>query len=271
MTAPRVRFPTAAGSFYPAETVELARTVDELLAAAEAPEEGAPAPEALVVPHAGYEYSGPVAASAYVLLRPGADAAKRVVVLGPAHFAPLRGAAVPGADTWGTPLGEVPVDVDLRDAAARAGAAIDDRPHAPEHSLEVQLPFLQRLLGAGLTVLPVAVGLASPVEVANLIAAVRGAPGVLVVVSTDLSHYFDHKTACRLDRRTADAILARNPEAIGPEDACGAFALRGLVEHARRSGLEVTLLDLRTSADTAGDPSRVVGYGAFALHASAGR
>lgn len=265
----RMRHPAAAGTFYPADAGELAGTVDRLLADAKAPTGDAPTPEAVIVPHAGYVYSGPVAATAYALLRPVAERIRRVVLLGPAHFVPLGGMAVPSADTWRTPLGDALVDPELRDAAARCGAEIDDRPHEPEHSLEVQLPFLQRLVGPGLAVLPVAVGVASPVEVADLIAALWDGPDTLVLASTDLSHYHDHETARRLDRRTADAVLARDPSAIGPEDACGVYALRGIVEHARRTDLDVRVLDLRTSADTAGDPRQVVGYGAFALHAAA--
>ncbi len=260
----RVRPPAVAGSFYPAGPEGLARVVDRLLAAAEAPELETP-PEALIVPHAGYAYSGPVAATAYATLRPFASSIRRVVVLGPAHFVPLAGTAVPAAEAWGTPLGEVPIDDELRAAAVGAGAAVDDDPHAPEHSIEVQLPFLQRLLWPEVPVLPIAVGLTPAEDVAGLLSGLWEADGSIVLVSTDLSHYRDRETARRLDRRTADAVLAADPAAIGPEDACGAFALRGALETARRLGLRVRLLDLRTSADTAGDPTSVVGYGAFAI------
>lgn len=249
----------AAGGFYPGDPETLASTVDELLADAATGDGGSPA--AVVVPHAGYVYSGPVAASAFRLLR-GA-AVERVVLLGPAHFVPLGGFAVPGASAWETPLGEVAIDAELRATASASGAAVDDLPHEPEHSLEVQLPFLQRVLPSGFRVLPVAVGRCEPGEAAGLIDALRAS--ALVVVSTDLSHYRDDAAAKRLDRRTADAIVARDADAIGPLDACGVFALRGAVEWARLRGLDVRLLDLRTSADTSGDPGRVVGYGAFAI------
>jgi hypothetical protein len=262
VSAVAVRLPSVAGTFYAADPARLGAEVDGLL-------EGAtvvpPArePIALVVPHAGYVYSGPVAASAYALLR--GRALERVAILGPAHFVPLRGAAVPSSEAWRTPLGDVPVDTWLRELAVAAGAVVEDDAHAPEHAVEVQLPFLQRVAGDGLSVLPVAVGVAEPAAVAELIAALL--PHALVAVSTDLSHYEDDATAKRLDRRTADAVLAREPDRIGREDACGSFALRGLVELARREDLAVDLLDLRTSADTAGDPWRVVGYGAFAVGA----
>lgn len=263
------REPVAAGTFYPGEVSELAVTVEALLAAA-SPPTGAERPSALVVPHAGYVYSGPVAATGYATLRSGT--VSRVAVLGPAHFVPLRGTTVPTCDAWRTPLGEVPIGRELRELALACGSVADDLPHEPEHSIEVQLPFLQRIGGPSLEVLPVAVGVTGAEEVADLIDALL--PACLVVVSTDLSHYHDDVTAKRLDRRTADAVLARDPDAIGPEDACGGYALRGLVELARREGRDLRLLDLRTSADTAGDPGRVVGYGAFAVgpkRAGAGR
>ena len=249
------RRPAVAGLFYPAGAGELARVVDALLEAARRPE--VLGLRGLVAPHAGYAYSGPVAASAFALL----PSAVRVVLLGPSHFLPLDGMAVSGADVWETPLGEVPVADDLRRAALDAGGFVNDLPHEREHALEVELPFLQRACRDCVEILPVAVGQTTPGQVAALIAALDE----LIVVSTDLSHYHDHETARHLDRETADAVVRRDPEAIGTDRACGVHALRGLVEHARLTDLRVDLLDLRTSADTAGDPERVVGYGAFAL------
>ena len=264
MTRLRVRTPAVAGTFYPARPGELKRMVDDLLAGALTPE-GAPSPAALVVPHAGYVYSGPVAATAYARLRGTAASISRVVAFGPVHYVPVRGAAVPAADAWATPLGEVPIDPVLRERAVARGAAVDDRPHAPEHALEVQLPFLQRVLAPGFSFLPVAVSDLSAGETADLIDAFFGETGTLVLVSTDLSHYHDLETARRLDRRTADTILARDASALSGEDACGFYPLRGLMDLARRKGLPIELLDLRTSGDTAGDPGRVVGYSAFAV------
>jgi hypothetical protein len=262
-TSRRVRRPAVAGMFYPASRSELARQIDALLDAAEPAPPGSPTPLALVVPHAGTIYSGPVAASAYVRLRPHAAAIARVVAFGPVHRVPVRGAAVPEADAWATPLGEVTIDAALRTRAVACGAAADDRPHAPEHALEVQLPFLQRVLGGSFTFLPIAVSEISAKATADLIAEFLGDEETLVVVSTDLSHYHDLGTARRLDRATADAVLARNAAAISGDGACGFYPLRGLVELARRKGLPIQLLDLRTSGDTAGEPERVVGYGAF--------
>lgn len=249
-----IRAPVAAGLFYPADPGELRDTVDALLSGARRPAAGA---LGLVAPHAGYAYSGPVAASAFA----AAPAAARVLLLGPSHFLPLTGMAVSSADAWRTPLGKVPVADDLRRAAISAGAVVDDAPHSRDHALEVELPFLQRACPDGLEILPVAVGRTAAEEVAGLIASLEA----FVVVSTDLSHYFEQGTAVALDAETAEAVVARRPEGIRDGRACGVFALRGLVEHARRRDLELELLDLRTSADTAGDPSSVVGYGAFAL------
>jgi AmmeMemoRadiSam system protein B len=257
-----MRAPVAAGHFYPEGADELTSAVDRLLD--DASQTALPRPPAgLVVPHAGYAYSGPVAAAAFAALRPLASSIRRIVLLGPAHFVSLEGYAISGAESWRTPLGEVPVDDELRAAAVGAGATVDEEPHRPEHAIEVQLPFLQRSLGNGFAILPVAVGVAAPTEVAAFLEAIPSE--VVVIVSTDLSHYRDAETARRLDRRTIDEVVARRPDAIHPDDACGAFALRGLVEHARRRELDVRVLDLRNSADTAGDPTRVVGYAALTV------
>ena len=256
-----VRPPAVAGSFYPARTDLLRDTVGKLLARADPPlVEGAL--RALIVPHAGYVYSGAVAATAYAALsRDGL--ARSVAILGPSHFVRLVGIAVSGATDWQTPLGLVPVDDELRERTVQAGGAVDDRFHAVDHALEVQLPFLQRCWNAAFRILPVAVGAESATATAALIGAL--VPDALVVVSTDLSHYHDAASARRLDRATAEAVVALDAQAIGDGDACGADALRGLLVHARLAGWTCTLLDLRTSADTAGDSDRVVGYGAFAF------
>lgn len=251
----RARPPAVAGSFYPADPDRLAATVDDLLARASP---RADHPRAIIAPHAGYVYSGPVAASAFATL--AREAYRRVVILGPAHFVPVRGIAAPSVGAFATPLGDVPIDTEARDAA---GVRIDDAPHAPEHSLEVQLPFLQRALDP-VPILPLAVGDASPGETADALDRVWDEE-TLVVCSSDLSHYLDHDAAAARDRRTAEAICARDVAAIGPDDACGAAAIRGLLEAVVRHDLSVQLLDLRTSGDTAGDRARVVGYGAFAL------
>jgi MEMO1 family protein len=251
------RRPVSASRFYPGGRDELAATVDALLG------ETQPDPwlRAVVAPHAGYPYSGPVAAAAFRHLpRP-----ERVAVLGPSHFVPLDGCAVSAACAWTTPLGAVRVDEGLRNAAIAAGCHANDEPHASDHAIEVQLPFLQRICGPTLSVLPVAVGRADPAAVAGVLAALDA----FVVVSTDLSHFLDDAAAQKRDRRTAAAVLALDTSAIGDADACGAHALRAAVEHARRAGLKPDLLELRTSGDATGDRDRVVGYGAFALRSTA--
>lgn len=258
-----VRSPVAAGTFYPREADRLAAMVDRLLDDADVERLDRP-PFAVIVPHAGYVYSGPIAASAFGTFRCVDPMPARVVIAGPAHFVGLRGAAVPEVSVWRTPLGDVPIDDGLRAAARRAGCAVDDVPHDPEHAVEVELPFLQRRIADDLRVLPVAIGETDPGETADLLAALR-ADADLLVVSTDLSHYLDAATAAQRDRATADAVVARDPDGIGDRAACGLHALRGLTELARREQLDVRLLDLRTSADTAGEPDRVVGYGAFAV------
>jgi len=266
----RVRPPAVAGRFYPADPAGLRDLVDRLLG--EVRDRPPPVhPAALVAPHAGYRYSGAVAAAAYAQLTSAADAVARVVLLGPAHLWPLDGMAVPAVDAFATPLGTVPVDDDARTAATvLPGVAVDDRPHDGEHSLETQLPFLQRVLGPEVAVLPVLVGRTRPASVAALLTALLTSDGALAVVSTDLSHHLDERSARARDRRTADAVLARDAGAVGPDDACGHHPLRGLLHHAAECDLTVELLRLATSADSGAGRARVVGYGAFLLHAAAG-
>jgi MEMO1 family protein len=263
----RTRPAAVAGRFYPADPAGLAALVDRLLAAAPPEPEAVRAestrPVAVVAPHAGYQYSGAVAAGAYAQLARHRDDIGRVVVLGPAHFVPLAGLAVPGVDAFATPLGPVPVDAAARaTATALPGVAVDDEPHAVEHSLETQLPFLQRVLDPAVPVLPVVVGEASPERVAALLAALA-APDTVTVVSTDLSHYLDVTAARERDARTVGAILALEDRALRPGDACGYHPLRGLLRYAAEHDLRGRLLRLATSADVGSDPSRVVGYGAF--------
>ena len=262
MRTMRVRPPAVAGLFYPADPTELESAVEAYL---EVDARTGPAPKAIVAPHAGYVYSGPIAGSAYTRVRPARGRITRVVLLGPAHRTPGAGIAASGADAFATPLGQLAVDTGARDALVDAGlVALRDDAHAEEHSLEVQLPFVQVCLGE-VMVLPLAVGQVSPDRVADVLDRTWGGDETLVVVSTDLSHYQDHTTATELDRRTAEAVVAGRPERLGRSDACGVIPLQGLLTAATGRGLDVELLDLRTSADTAGGPDRVVGYGAFAV------
>ncbi|MGH9027576.1 MAG: AmmeMemoRadiSam system protein B [Acidimicrobiia bacterium] len=260
----RVRPAAFAGAFYAAAPEQLAADVDALLATARATND-APVPKALVVPHAGYIYSGPVAAAGYARLAPGRGRIERVVLLGPAHRVVVRGLAVGSADAFATPLGELAVDTATRDGlVALPFVSLNDPAHGPEHSLEVHLPFIQRVLG-DVQLVPVVVGDATPKEVVAVLDRVWGGPETVIIVSSDLSHFLDDRAARVADRRTADAILARDPAALGSHDACGAYPLRGLLRTARDRGMDVELVALANSADTAGTRERVVGYGAFAL------
>jgi AmmeMemoRadiSam system protein B len=260
-----VRPPAVAGLFYPGEARALAVAVDGLLANAERHTERTP--KAVIVPHAGYMYSGPIAASAYATLAPRAAEITRVILLGPAHRSPLDGIALPTVDAFRTPLGDIPIDNDGRDAVRELpGVVLDDRPHESEHSLEVQLPFLQRTLDH-FTLVPMVVGHPPATLIANVVDRLWGGGETVFVVSSDLSHYEDHLSASRHDRVTAAAIIDGLGDAIGPYDACGAYPVRGLLAAARDHGLTPTMLDLRTSGDTAGPRDRVVGYGAFSFAA----
>ena len=261
------RPPAVAGLFYPADAGALRAAVEQCLATPGAPDvvDDRPPPKAVIAPHAGYVYSGLTAGYAYRQLARRRDHVRRVVLAGPAHRVPLDGVGVSSAAAFATPLGPVPVDAELRDAALRVpGVAIDDEAHAPEHSLEVHLPFLQVVLD-DFTLLPLVVGHNGEPVLADVLEHVWGGAETAVVVSTDLSHYLDHATATQLDRRTAEAVVAKRPDRLGRHDACGLIPLQGLLLVAERHGLDVELLDLRTSADTAGGSDRVVGYGAFAL------
>jgi len=263
-----VRPPAVAGSFYPAAAAVLADTVAALLRAAPAPTAAA-WPKAVIVPHAGYVYSGAVAARAYAALGPAAGRVARVVLLGPSHFAWFRGLAAPEAEAFRTPLGLVPVD---RAALARLAAlpqvVFDDGPHAREHALEVQLPFLQSVLGA-FALVPLVIGEADDAAVAEVVARLWDGPETVIVASSDLSHYHDEAEARRLDAATAAAIAAFDGARLGGDDACGHKAIAGLLAAARAHGLRIEPLGLATSADAGGPRGQVVGYGAWALYAPA--
>jgi AmmeMemoRadiSam system protein B len=263
-----VRSSIAAGGFYASSPTRLAADVDDLLASATTTAASAGRPSGgavrgIVTPHAGYVYSGPIAATAYAAASVTGWRPARIVILGPSHFEPLCGLAMPSHLSWRTPLGDVAIDADARRILVDAGVALDDWAHRSEHSIEVQLPFVQRCF-PGVPVLPVAVGWGDPVRGADLVAQVLKAD-TLLVVSTDLSHYHDAQTARALDTRTAAAVEAQDLASLQPEDACGVEALRVGIAWARRHGWQIRLLDLRNSADTAGDRDRVVGYGAFVI------
>ena len=256
----RTRKPAVAGMFYPGAPDELRAMLRDLLGAAAA---AGAAPKALIVPHAGYVYSGPVAATAYVQLRAARDEIRRIVLLGPSHRVPLRGLALSSADIFATPLGDIPLDREAAEAVRHLPQVqVLDQAHAMEHSLEVQLPFLQEVLGE-FSLVPLVVGDASAAEVAEVLEILWDGPETRLVISSDLSHYHAYETARQMDGATSRAIEALDPEAIGNQDACGRVPVIGLLAAARRHGLRARTLDLRNSGDTAGPRDQVVGYGAY--------
>lgn len=260
-----IRRPAVAGMFYPGSPSQLSRDVQALLQTVETGNVQRTTPKAIVAPHAGYIYSGPVAASIYARIANAAERIRRVVLLGPTHRVAVNGLALPASTHFATPLGNVEID---RDAAALLAdlpqVQVADAPHLQEHSLEVQLPFLQTLLPQ-FKLLPLAVGHVSAASVAQVIERLWGGDETLIVVSSDLSHYLPYATAREIDQGTARRVLACDPH-ISHEEACGATPLNGLLLAARHHGLVGELVDLRSSGDTAGDRHRVVGYGGFAFY-----
>jgi AmmeMemoRadiSam system protein B len=259
-----VRPAAVAGSFYPRDPDELGATVAALLAGRNAP---ARTPKALIVPHAGYVYSGGVAAQAYASLGSAAGALRRVLLLGPSHREWFRGLAVPIVQAFATPLGTVRVDTAAVSRLCALPAVVrSDAAHALEHSLEVQLPFLQHLAPAA-EIVPVVAGDASPAELAAVIEELWDGAETLIVVSSDLSHYHSYRTARVLDGATAQAIVGGCTDLSG-EQACGCVLVNGLTLAVRAHGLRAAVLELRNSGDTAGDKRQVVGYGAFGFFAA---
>lgn len=250
--------------FYPASPGELAREVDDMLGHSAGAGLAPGFPKALIVPHAGYVYSGSVAAEAYDRLRPARGIVRRVVLLGPCHRVPVRGLALPDASAFATPLGRVPIDREaIASLAGLPQVVVSGAAHAEEHALEVQLPFLQRVLGE-FSLVPLAVGAATPEQVAEVIERLWGGAETLIVISSDLSHYHPYDEARAIDRGTAQAILDYSTD-IDHEQACGATPVAGMLIAAKRHKLPVELLDLRNSGDTAGGRARVVGYASFAF------
>lgn len=264
---PSPRPAAVAGAFYPGSAALLRREIHSLLTLAAGLQATVTSlPKAMIVPHAGYRYSGAIAASAYHAILAGRAQIKRVVLLGPAHRVALRGLALPGADAFITPLGKVPIDAPgcavLR---ALPQVTINDAAHALEHALEVQLPFLQIALKS-FTLLPLVVGDASAQEVAQVLTKVWGGPETVILISSDLSHYLSYAVARDKDTATVAKILAQRSD-LDHEEACGATPINGLTLAAQAHQLRPQLLDLRNSADTAGEPHRVVGYAALAFYA----
>jgi len=261
-----VRRPAVAGAFYSDDPDTLFSEIKAFLGSAKT---DAPpfAPKAIVVPHAGYVYSGPVAASAYKLLGPSKGLIKKVVLLGPCHRVALRGAALSSANAFLTPLGQVKIDHSMDGVLLNLPqVSVFDATHTQEHSLEVQLPFLQTVLGDDFELIPMVVGDSSADEIKEILEMLWGGDETLVVISSDLSHYLNYQGAKKVDGETCKAIESLDGEAIGDYQACGRIALKGLLKIAAEKNLIPTTLDLRNSGDTAGPQDRVVGYGAWAFN-----
>lgn len=258
----KVRSPAVAGQFYPADPEKLksviGRFMDEVLDS-----DDLKAPRAIIAPHAGYIYSGAIAASAYAHVAAGRDVIRRVVLLGPAHHVPVQGLATSSAQAFATPLGQVPLDRPaIKALLGRGGASLHDEAHAPEHGLEVHLPFLQEVLGA-FHLVPLIVGEVPAENVAHVLKDFAVEPHTLIVVSSDLSHYNPYEIAVRRDRETSLRIERLQPLAAG--QACGRCAINGLLHLARLQGWKARTILLRNSGDTAGTRDQVVGYGAYLL------
>lgn len=263
MSSASIRPAAVAGLFYPSNTLELQQQVQQYLTRNDIPQ--TPAPLAIVTPHAGYVYSGATAGVAWASVAARAESIYRVVLLGPSHRVALRGVATSTADYWQTPLGRIGLDKDAAEHLQLLPFVIaSDKAHAREHSLEVQVPFIQTVF-ANATLLPLVVGDATPEQIASLLKPYWEDPHSLIAVSSDLSHYHDYRTAQQLDRQTSDAIEHFDIQAIGPEQACGCRPLCGLLKLAAEARCRITTLDLCNSGDTAGDRQRVVGYGAYVV------
>ena len=263
---PNIRPPAVAGTFYPADPDTLQLMVNEFLDHATTTGQ---APKAIISPHAGFIYSGAIAANAYHLLSSVRKKIERVVLLGPSHRVPFLGLAICDADYYATPLGNIRLDkaaaqqlLDLPQVSAI------DQAHVMEHSLEVQLPFLQTVLDE-FSLIPLVVGDASDEEVSEVLDRLWGGDETLIVISSDLSHFHDYRHAKELDQQTSDAIIALHPDSIHTQDACGGIPIRGLLLQALKRNLHAELLDLRNSGDTAGSRDRVVGYGAYRFDSGA--
>ena len=262
-----VRPAAIAGTFYPGNAFDLARTVDGLLSEAAACN-GLPAPKAIIAPHAGLVYSGPVAARIYARFLAARHRIKRIVLLGPTHRVAVHGMALPGVNAFATPLGEVPIDADAVTALLKLPFIGNNaEAHRQEHCLEVQLPFFQKVFDT-FTLVPLAVGRATAEQVAQVLELMWGGDETLIVISSDMSHFHPYAEAQAIDNATAQAILALRTD-INHQQACGATPVIGLNLYAQRHGLAPELIDLRNSGDTAGDKLRVVGYASFAYHESA--
>jgi len=268
----KIRHPAVASMFYPGKPADLLNSVRKYLSDADAEQSTVKfkndenSVRALIVPHAGYIYSGKIAASAYQLLQRNKYHFKRVLLLGPAHRLCLQGAAFPNEEVFETPLGSIILDkTRMKKLAAEfSWISFNEKAHAEEHSLEVQLPFLQETI-ADFELLPLVVGEMDSLQIAEMIQQFSTDLETLIVISTDLSHFHNYQTAYEKDALTANAIELLEPQKISSEDACGVYPLRGALVAALQNKWKIHRMGLCNSGDTTGDYGRVVGYGAWAL------
>jgi AmmeMemoRadiSam system protein B len=261
----RIREPVVADRFYPSKPAPLKRLIEDCIAAARPSDFGGNSLKAVIAPHAGYSYSGPIAASALAPLARDKGVIRHIVLIGPSHRVPFQGLAIPSSEAFATPLGKICIDTESCESLlALPQVQVLDNAHAQEHSLEVELPFLQVFLET-FTFTPLVVGEATDMEVADVIERVWGGPETRFVISSDLSHYLPYGEAIETDRKTADAVESLRPECIRAHQACGRIPMRAMLIAARKRELQAMTVDLRNSGDTSGIGDRVVGYGAFAF------
>ena len=258
-----IRLPVVAGSFYPEQPEILKAMISEYL------QQVAPAlkvPQAIIVPHAGYIYSGEIAASAYARLQPRQSSIKHVVLLGPSHKVGFTGLALSHADAFRTPLGDIPLDAEaIASIIHFPFVEYREQAHLLEHSLEVQLPFLQMTLDS-FKLLPIVAGDCPAELIEELLELFYGQDDTLIVISSDLSHFHDYQTAQRLDKQTSRLIEQLEYQLLDYDSACGRVPVSGLMVLAKKKSLQIETIDLRNSGDTAGNKSRVVGYGAYVIN-----
>ena len=260
----KIRQPAVAGTFYPADPNDLKVMIDGFIKLVPAAEDAA-VPRAIIVPHAGYIYSGPVAATAYARIIPAHHKFTRVVLLGPSHRVAFRGLAASSASHFSTPLGLIPLDTSgINEVLQLPQVQVHDQAHLQEHSLEVHLPFLQTVLD-NFSLIPLVVGDADPEQVSQVLEKFIDDENTLIVISSDLSHYHDYHTAQQMDRATSQAIEQLDINSIGYEDACGRGPVSGLLNLAKQHHFKIETVDLRNSGDTAGPHQQVVGYGAYVV------
>ncbi|MGH8474684.1 MAG: AmmeMemoRadiSam system protein B [Methylococcales bacterium] len=263
MQTPSTRAPAVSGTFYPKDPAELRLIISRYLASART---AAIAPKAIIAPHAGYIYSGPIAASAYASLQHLSHPIERVVLVGPSHRIGFEGLALSNAAFYSTPLGEIPIDLEQTEKLMDLSSVrVIDEAHRYEHSIEVHLPFLQLVLGS-FKLIPLVAGSASPQQVAEVLDRLWGTHETLIVISSDLSHYHDYDTACKLDAETSQTIESLDWQNLDYDAACGRVPVCGLLYTAQNRGLKARTVDVRNSGDTAGSRDRVVGYGAYLFH-----